>query len=180
MTTVTEEAPRIYVASLSDYNAGRLHGRWIDANQSAEDITEEVRAMLAASPEPVAEEWAIHDYEGFGSLSLSEWETFERVADIAAAIEEHGEEPVCAFVSNFGTDEPWDEDAFTEAYCGEWDSMEEYAEQLAEDIGAIDPNASHEWPKSYIDWEAAARDLILGGDYWTHEEHGLVYVFRNF
>ena len=31
-------SPRIYVACLAAYNAGRLHGRWIDANQSAEDI----------------------------------------------------------------------------------------------------------------------------------------------
>lgn len=32
------DGPRIYVASLSDYNAGTLHGKWIDADQSAEDI----------------------------------------------------------------------------------------------------------------------------------------------
>ena len=30
--------PRIYVASLSDYNAGRLHGEWIDADQGAEGM----------------------------------------------------------------------------------------------------------------------------------------------
>ena len=29
--------------------------------------------MLAASPR-LAEEWAIHDYEGFGSFRLSEWD----------------------------------------------------------------------------------------------------------
>ena len=33
----------------------------------------------------------------------------------------------------------------------------EYAEQLADDLGLI-PEA-HSWPASYIDWEAAARDL---------------------
>ena len=30
--------PRIYVACLAAYNNGRLHGRWIDADQSVEDI----------------------------------------------------------------------------------------------------------------------------------------------
>ena len=30
--------PRIYVASLSDYNAGRLHGVWLDANQDVEEL----------------------------------------------------------------------------------------------------------------------------------------------
>jgi len=32
-----------------------------------------------------------------------------------------------------------------------------YAEQLADDIGAIDSNA--EWPLNHIDWEAAADEL---------------------
>ena len=35
--------PRIYVASLADYNAGRLHGRWIGASQSASDIWKEIK-----------------------------------------------------------------------------------------------------------------------------------------
>ncbi|MEH6808999.1 MAG: antirestriction protein ArdA, partial [Hyphomonas oceanitis] len=53
------ERPRIYVACLAAYNGGRLHGRWIDATEH-EAVWKEVRAMLAASPEPDAEEWAIH------------------------------------------------------------------------------------------------------------------------
>jgi hypothetical protein len=64
--------PKIYVASLSDYNAGRLHGRWIDANQPTHGIWSDIGDMLAESPEPGAEEWAIHDYEGFWPLELSE------------------------------------------------------------------------------------------------------------
>ena len=47
--------------------------------------------MLAARPSRCAEEWAIHDYEGFGALRLSEWESFERVSAIAAGIAEHGD-----------------------------------------------------------------------------------------
>ena len=39
---------RIYVASLTDYNEGRHHGKWIDLEgKSAEEITEEVQAMHA-------------------------------------------------------------------------------------------------------------------------------------
>ena len=41
---------RIYVACLAAYNSGHLHGQWIDADQSADDIQEEVNAMLASSP----------------------------------------------------------------------------------------------------------------------------------
>src|SRR5919108_3861575 len=37
------------------------------------------------------------------------------------------------------------------------DMFQEYAEEFAEDIGAIDPRAS--WPLCHIDWKAAADDL---------------------
>jgi len=47
--------PRIYVACLTAYNNGCLHGRWIEAT-TPDEIREEVRAMLAASPLPDAEE----------------------------------------------------------------------------------------------------------------------------
>ncbi len=35
--------------------------------------------------------------------------------------------------------------------------FETYAEQLADDIGAVDANAN--WPSTHIDWEAAAEEL---------------------
>ena len=54
--STTTISPRIYVACLASYNAGKLYGRWIDANQDADDIQSEVDAMLAASPAPDAEE----------------------------------------------------------------------------------------------------------------------------
>ncbi|RAN32203.1 antirestriction protein ArdA, partial [Hyphomonas pacifica] len=54
-----EDRPRIYVACLAAYNNGCLHGRWIGAT-TPDEIMEKVRAMLADSPLPGAEEWAIH------------------------------------------------------------------------------------------------------------------------
>jgi len=41
----------IYIADLAAYNAGRLRGRWIDANQSPEELGDEVKNMLLESPE---------------------------------------------------------------------------------------------------------------------------------
>ncbi|MET8702763.1 antirestriction protein ArdA [Kitasatospora sp. NPDC004723] len=83
--------PRIYVASLTDYNSGELHGKWIDADQSADEIMAEVQEMLAASPAAaqygeIAEEWAIHDYDEFGGIVIGEWDSFERIELIAEAI----------------------------------------------------------------------------------------------
>jgi len=74
------------VASLADYNAGRLHGVWIEATQPPSRIWAEIREMLARSPEPMAEEWAIHDFEGFAGLRLDEHEAIEDVAALARRV----------------------------------------------------------------------------------------------
>ncbi|MDQ1744014.1 MAG: hypothetical protein QOE23_2353, partial [Pseudonocardiales bacterium] len=42
--------PRIWVASLSDYNNGVLHGAWIEAAREPEEIQADINTMLAASP----------------------------------------------------------------------------------------------------------------------------------
>jgi len=58
-----------------------------------------------------------------------------------------------------------------EAYAGEYASDEDFARQLAEDIGAINNNAS--WPNNCIDWEFAAKELMH--DYSSSDGH----YFRN-
>lgn len=44
--------PRIYVACLASYNAGRLYGKWIDASTDQDAMNAEIQEMLAGSPEP--------------------------------------------------------------------------------------------------------------------------------
>jgi antirestriction protein len=82
--------PRIYVACLAAYNNGQLHGQWIDASQSADDIYTQIASVLKSSPQVGAEEWAVHDYEGFGGIHMNEWPDIERVAALARLIEDHG------------------------------------------------------------------------------------------
>ena len=77
-----EEGPRIYIACLAAYNSGILHGRWIAATMP-DEVQAEVRTMLAESPVPEAEEWAIHDHEGFEDVSVSDYASFESVCDLA-------------------------------------------------------------------------------------------------
>ncbi len=52
--------------------------------------------------------------------------------------------------------------------------FEEYAHQLAEDIGAI--STSNEWPIYCIDWERAVEYLKM--DYTSVEVDGETYWFR--
>ncbi|MFE0775713.1 antirestriction protein ArdA [Streptomyces sp. NPDC058861] len=98
-------SPRIYVASLTDYNSGILHGEWIDADQDADAIHQDVQAMLAESPTAkrygeVAEEWAIHDDDEFDGIPISEWDSFERVSKLAALLTSHPSALVAHFVED--------------------------------------------------------------------------------
>ena len=52
--------------------------------------------------------------------------------------------------------------------------FEDYARQLAEDIGAIDRNQG--WPACHIDWEAAAENLKM--DYISVSFEGREYWIR--
>lgn len=54
------------------------------------------------------------------------------------------------------------------------DYFEEYAQELAEDIGAIDRNAK--WPNDCIDWELAARELQV--DYTPVDFGGVTFYVR--
>lgn len=140
------EQRRIYVACLAAYNSGTLYGQWIDCeDKDAFEIQGEVDAMLKGSPCPGAEEWAIHDHEGFGGL-LGEYDSFDRVAALSEALSEHGD-ALPAFLGAFGQDA--DIEKFTEAYRGQWDSVEAFAEDWAVESDAIRPDHPM---YSYIDW----------------------------
>jgi antirestriction protein len=174
------ERPAIYVASLADYNAGRLHGRWIAADQEAERLHEEVAAMLAASPEPGAEKWAIHDYDNFGPLRLSEYESLERVATIAGGIARDGL-AFAHWAAISDRDEADLAEGFDEHYLGYWASLEEYAEHLLDDLGYTQmvEQAVPESLRAYvhIDFAAYGGDLELGGDVVASEGDGGLYLF---
>jgi len=164
---------RIYVACLASYNAGKLHGAWIDANQDADAIHDAIKAMLAASPTPGAEEFAIHDSEGFAPWSVGEYEAIETVAEVAALIAEHGE--IAAHVMAGEGDAERVREMFDDGYRGEWDSLEQYAEDLLDSTGAFD--GCNNFVKRYFDYASFARDLELGGDVTTYEVGGRVHVF---
>jgi antirestriction protein len=181
--------PRIYVASLSDYNAGILHGVWLDATVEADDLWTGVNEMLAGSPTTrrygdVAEEWAIHDYEGFTRfVHLGESERLERVGALARGLVAHGDAfgAWWALDTSESTDDDELEAAFAEQYLGEYDSVEDYGEQILEDMG-VDLDSVAGIPEGLrpyvrVDVEAWTRDMQYGGEITTVESHRGVYVF---
>ena len=163
---------RIYVADLAAYNNGKLHGVWVDACADLDEIWNAVNAMLKASPEPGPEEWAIHDYEGFGSYRLSEYESFERVHEIAGFIKEYpalGAE----LLNHFGGDLGDAKKAVEESYSGLYTSLASYAEELTDNTADIPQNLAY-----YLDYERMGRDMELSSDIYTIETaHDEVHVF---
>lgn len=153
---------QIYVACLAAYNSGILHGCWIDADQEPWAIYDSIRAMLNASPIPQAEEWAIHDHEGFEGVSIAEYEGIERVSEFARFIAEHGKLGA-ELIDHFRSIEEA-RTALEDGYHGSFPSLADYVQELTEECTAIPEHL-----RFYIDWQAMARDAELSGDLFTIE-----------
>lgn len=155
MTTTFE--PRIYVACLAAYNNGYLHGAWLDAAQGVSEMQDQVNAMLAASPIAGAEEYAIHDYEGFGGAFISEYAGLADVCETATFLAEHG--PLAAVTLKAAFGNLSEARPMLERYAGCYPSVAAFAEECAEQWYEIPEQLAY-----YIDYEAMARSLQLGGE----------------
>ena len=149
---------RIYVACLASYNAGHLFGQWIDIDGlDADDIGEAVQAMLDRSPIPHAEEYAIHDHEGFPVGSVGEYTSLNEIAELGEAINTYGDAFVAALSKFCGTGQVESAlDYLENNYRGVYDSLADYEEDLALDCGLLE-SVPHGL-RYHIDWESVARD----------------------
>jgi len=174
-TISTTETPRIYVACLAAYNSGILHGAWINVTEDAWAIWDGIAAMLAKSPIAEAEEWAIHDYEGFASIRIREYEGVERVAELAGFIAEHGALGAELY-NHFGSDLGEAREAMTDRYHGCYARLADYMQELTEQSIAVPEQLAF-----YIDYEAMARDAEMSGDIFTIKTaHDEVHVFAGY
>lgn len=168
------ETPKIYVACLSSYNNSHLYGEWVNCDRDSDEIMADIKAMLSRSPMnkiEACEEWAIHSYEGFKSLTISEHEGIDRVVELAAAIEEHGE-AFAAYVECFGDTEI---DKFEERYRGSYENKraftEEHYSELLDAVEKVGLNLS------YVDFETLERDLFQGDFTGIREDYESLHVF---
>ncbi len=128
--------------------------------------------MLATSPVIGAEEWAIHDYENFGSIHLREYEGVEGVAAMATFIAQHsslGAELLSYTNENIAEAQC----LLDECYQGDFNSTEDFARSIHEDMGDIPEHLEY-----YINYEAMARDYFIN-DYFSIEVDFRLHVFIN-
>lgn len=173
--------PRVWIGCLAAYNNGQLHGEWTDAAVDARELTAAAGRILAASPEPNAEEWAIFDYDEFGSYRVGEYDRLEHVATVARGIAEHGH-AYSAWAALHGGEESM-LDQFEDAYLGQYESAEDFARQVLDELnldgflrlGGIPESIR---PYLHVDYEGWARDAELTGDvHYEETPDGGIYVF---
>jgi antirestriction protein len=181
--TIDLNTPQIYCSCLAAYNSGYLHGTSIDATQDPEGIYQEIQQMLSISPvadTEACEDWAIHDYQGFMSITLHEYESIERVSALAQAIEEHGQ-AIALYINYLGFDDIEEAvTAFQDNYCGCFESAEDYAQDYYEQTGQLQAIEEAGLNSFYINWKAIAHDWECSGDFLFLEESGNeIHTFHN-
>jgi len=161
---INENNARIYIACISAYNNGFLHGRWIDAYQGIDHIQENIKEILESSP--VAEEcdeWGIHDSDGFGNYIVSESHDLSDLCDVAELINDCQDFPpklVTSLIQDYGIDEA--KSKMDDDFIGEFDSVTDLAYQHIDDSGLL-----HNVDKTitmYFDYKAFGNDLVLNGE----------------
>lgn len=167
---------RIYVVNLSKHNNGDHDGTWLAVSDytDAEELQEAIDGVSQGA------DWAIHDYDG--GPALGEGPTTTSLMAVVEAIEAHGETLVTAWIGHHGHSHSPDlegvSDAIADADHGVWDSPADWAEDFLESTGALAEVPAY--LRSYIDFEAYARDAELGGDMgFIKLPNGTVWAISN-
>jgi antirestriction protein len=152
---------RIYVAPCTNSTGGR----WLDPLDADYDA-----AVAEISQDGQLEIFA-PDHEGFTGIRT---ESVFELEDIAkAASNSQDANAFVAYMAYTGLNSSDALHQFDDAFCGEWDSEEAYAENLADETMEI---PKHLWP--YFNAEAFARDLFMS-DYFSIDAPSGIHVFRN-
>ena len=176
----TPDSPRVWIASLADYNAGRLHGDWVDAAVDGAELVAAAQAILARSDEPGAEEWAIFDYDNFGPYRVGEYEDLHQVAAVARGIAEDGE-AFATYAQLSGARGEDLETGYVEAFVGYWESRDAFIDELLDDFNVDDTltEALPDWLRARvsIDRDGVLRDLLVDMELEDASDGG-IYLFR--
>ena len=166
--------PQIYVACLSSYNAGILHGVWLDADLPPDELRLKIGEMLELSTIPNAEEWAVHDTSDFDGVDI-QGASLAEIGQRADFIRTYGRLGAEILKSVRYEDGYVDIDRahllMEEYYQGSYDRVEDFVYDLIEACG--------DTPKQlapYVDYSLIAKELLLS-DYFVLEADHKLHVF---
>lgn len=169
---------KLYVASLTDYNAGRLVGKWFDLDDviDGDDFMAEVAKYLEGLTEEMddgelREEWAIHDTDLPADLLDGEYadvEDIDKLLEIKAECERMRDDGIAEAIA----------DAFNSIHdyhgggVSVYDSGEDYCERFTEDTLNVPESLAY-----YIDYKAMWRDYSM--DLRYAEVNDKLYIFND-
>lgn len=172
--------PKIYVADLAAYNAGRLIGEWLylPDYHDVDDLMRDVKDVLEEG-----EEWAVHDYEGLPRSLYSEYPGRDGLRQMLYYVDllDECRRPDAAdyFVQYIALDRDYDPeewpDYFQQSYRGTYESPEDWAYEYIESTGMLGDMPEN--LQYYFDYEKFARDVRIGGDMDFHRDGAQVHVF---
>ena len=157
-------------------------GQWYEAAEAGEVTPEQLHEGKLTQLEardggsPHEELWVM-DHQGFGGLLTGECSPMEaqRLAEVIGELEE-ANLPVEAFAAWLqGEANSGAVSDFGDVFQGIYDSERDFAQQVADDIGALEDDVA--WPHDCIDWERATRELMY--DYGSEPVSGGVAIWRS-
>lgn len=185
-TTQQAIIPQVWVGCLSCYNAGRLRGKWITAEQAAAEIADDA-ITYGGQAEQITTEYADghtitrtvcakcggDEFDVFDHENTIRPVTVGQFYDMAEHLDEMNRdthEALTALAEWLGM-ETLDEliTYHDDYYCGQWDKFEQFAENYADDVG--DLAAIPEHLRDYFDIDRYARDLAHDYYYDTTTGH---------
>ena len=129
---------------------------YCDFMTEVEDWQTEIREQLGL-PEDAEIRYAVADYEDIPELLMAEAGPNETAWEYIEAMGNKDKVNEAMWWAAEALDIPADD--VEEAYAGTARSDEEFAENMANDLGLIPDNV--EWPMTHIDWESAAAALMM-------------------
>lgn len=164
--------PSIYCGTYGKYSGEKgICGLWIDLTTfyDYDDFLNFCNAIHAdeEDPELMAQDFECFPRQWYNEGFITE-EDFDHIKEYTEMCEKHSAEAVDDYLEFHD-----DLDDFEEAYCGEWDSEEDFARHIVEEC--YDLERTMGGLSNYFDYEAFGRELFMY-DYTMGANNN---VFRN-
>ncbi len=152
------DTPKIYVGTYAKYNNGSIDGKWIDLSKynTYEEFLEACYKLHEDEDDP---EFMVQDYENFPEKwyhegGLPTEEEFDKINEYYL-MDDSQKDAYAAYVSYTDNDSIED---FEDAYEGQFDSPEDFAYHIVDDMGW--DSVGQENLDTYFDYDSFGRDLM--------------------
>ena len=149
--------PSVYVGTYGKYNEGSLRGLWIDLS-SFDDYDEFINFCKAIHADEYDPELMAQDYECFPRDFYTEGfisrDDFDNILQYSEMCEKHGQEAVDDYMEFAES-----LDGFEEAYMGEWDREEDFAQHIVDECYDLEKTMGS--LSNFFDYKRYADELFM-------------------